>query len=120
MKFLAPLIVAAAALVVAAPAHATGGLVCRTAGAHPTEVSLGFGHVPGSPLILVRLLDAGRNVPVSAAQWWLDNQEVRVLLISTGALKQELVLRARRTGFVYDGNLWRSGKRRWVRCREDG
>ena len=120
MKLLASFAVAVAAFGLATPAQATGGLVCRTAGSKPIEVSLGFGHVPGSPLILVRLLDAGRNVPVSAAQWWLDNQEVRVLLISTGALKQELVLRARRTGFVYDGNLWRSGKRRWVRCREDG
>ena len=120
MKFFAQLIVAVAAFGLTAPAHATGGLVCRTAGARPIEVSLGFGHVPGAQLILVRLLDAGRNVPVSAAQWWLDNQEVRVLLISTGAHKQELLLRAKRTAHVYDGSLWRSGKRRWVRCREDG
>ena len=119
MKFFAPLVVAVA-LIVAAPAHATGGLVCRTAGARPIEVSLGFGHVPGSPLILVRLLDAGRNVPVSAAQWWLDNQEVRALLIGTGAHKQELLLRAKRTGYVYDGSLWRYGKRRWIRCCENG
>ena len=120
MKFLAPLVVAMAAVSHTVPAHATGGLICRTAGARPIEVALGFGHVPGSPLILVRLLDAGRTVPVSAAQWWLDNDEVRVVLISTGAQTQELLLRARRTGYVYDGSLWRSGKRRWVRCREDG
>jgi len=109
-----------AAVGLTTPAYATGGLVCRTAGARPIEVSLGFGHVHGSPLILVRLLDAGRNVPVSAAQWWLDNREVRVLLISTGAHTQELLLQGKRNGYVYDGSLWRSGKRRWVRCREDG
>ena len=107
-------------LMLAAPAYATGGLVCRTANARPIIVSVGFGHVPGSPLIASRLVDAGRAVPVSAAQWWLDNEEVRVLLISAGAQKQELLLRAKRNGFVYDGSLWRSGKRHWVRCREDG
>ena len=120
MKFLAPLIVAMAAFGLTTPAHATGGLICRTAGARPIEVSLGFGHVPGSPLIATRLLAAGRNVPVSAAQWWLDNQEVRLILVGANALRQELLLRAKRNGHVYDGNLWRSGKRRWVRCREDG
>lgn len=36
----------------AAPAHATGGLVCRTAGPRPIIVSAGFGHVRGALLIL--------------------------------------------------------------------
>ena len=114
------LLLAIALLVLGAtPALATGGLVCRTAGSRPVEVSLGFGHVPGSPLILARLLDNGRLVPVKSAQWWLDNDEVRIVLIDPGALRQELVLRARRKGFAYDGSLWRDGRRRWVRCRED-
>ena len=112
---LAPLL-----LLFSTPSHATGGLVCRTVGAKPIELSVGFGHVPGSPLILTRLVDTGRNVPVSAAQWWLDNQEVRLLLIGSNAMKQELLLRAKRNGYTYDGSIWRSGKRRWVRCREDG
>lgn len=114
---LAPLLMFAAA-----PAHATGGLVCRTAGAKPIEVSLGFGHVPGAPLIATRLLDNGRTVPVSAAQWWLDNAEVRVLLIGPNASKEELILRAKRNHarHFFDGSLLRNGKRRWVRCREDG
>lgn len=120
MKFLAPLIVAIAAAGLTTPAHATGGLICRTAGARPIVVSLGFGHVPGAPLILTQLVDRGRIVPVSAAQWWLDNDEVRVVLVGANALREELLLRAKRNGFVYDGSLWRSGKRRWVRCREDG
>ncbi len=118
-KLLLAISLAVAAASTTTPAHATGGLVCRTAGARPIEVALGFGHVPGSPLILARLLDAGRTVPVTAAQWWLDNQEVRVVLVGANALEQELLLRARRSGHVYDGALWRSGKRRWVRCRED-
>ena len=107
------------ALFAAVPADATGGLVCRTGGARPIEVSMGFGHVPGSPLILTRLLDNGRTVPVKPAQWWLDNDEVRLLLIDADARSQQLLLKARRNGLVYDGTLWRSGKRRWVRCRDN-
>jgi len=103
----------------AAPAGATGGLLCRTGGARPIEVSVGFGHVPGSPLILTRLIDNGSRVPVQSAQWWLDNREMRLVLISPVAMREELVLRARRNGYVYDGSVVRGGRRRWVRCRED-
>jgi len=80
---------------------------------------VGFGHVPGSPLILTRLIDDGRVVPVRQAQWWLDNSEIRLLLIAPGAQQEELTLRAKRNGYVYDGSMWRAGKRRWVRCHED-
>ena len=106
-------------IAVATPAQATGGLVCQTAGAQPIEVSVGFGHVPGSPLILTRLRDNGRNVPVKSAQWWLDNDEMRLLLIDPDARRRQLTLKVKRNGLVYDGSLWRDGKRRWVRCRDD-
>ena len=106
------------AVAVAAPAHATGGLVCRTAGDRPIEVALGFGHVPGAPLILTRLLDNGRAIPVQWAQWWLDNDEVRLLLIDPQARQEQVRLTATRNGHTYDGSLWRGGQRRWVRCRE--
>lgn len=106
------------ALFAATPAEATGGFVCRTAGANPVEVAVGFGHVPGSPLIARRLIDRGRLVPVADAQWWLDSKELRVLLISPQAQRKEVEVRAKRNGHVYDGSLWRGGKRRWVRCRE--
>lgn len=119
MKVLAPVLVVIA-IGVAAPAHATGGLICRTAGPRPIQVSVGFGHVPGSPLILTQLLDNGRTVPVKSAQWWLDNSEVRLLLVGPNAMREELLLRAKRNRWTYDGSLWRSGKRHWVRCREDG
>jgi len=108
------------ALGAAAPAFATGGLMCRTAGARPVEVSVGFGHVPGAPLIATRLIDNGRQVPVERAQWWLDRSEMRLLLIAPQALREEVLIRARRNGHTYDGSLWRNGKRRWVRCRDDG
>lgn len=113
------LLVLAVILLGATPAHATGGFVCRTAGDRPIEVSVGFGHVPGSPLILTRLLDNRRQVPVTSAQWWLDNSKLRLILVNPGVVRQELELRAKRNGFVYDGSLWRGGRRRWVRCRED-
>lgn len=106
------------ALGFAAPVHATGGFVCRTAGAKPIEVSVGFGHVPGAPLILTRLLDNGHPVPVKSAQWWLDNSDLRLILVSPDAVREEIELRATRNGLVYDGSLLRHGKRRWVRCRE--
>ena len=111
--FALPLLVA-----IAAPAQATGGFVCRTAGERPVEVSVGFGHVPGSPLIATRLLDGGRDVPVSQAQWWLDDSELRLLLVGPDAGRQEVMVKARRNGHTYDGSLWRNGLQQWVRCRE--
>jgi hypothetical protein len=102
----------------ASAANATGGLVCSTAGPRPIEVSLGFPHGFGAPLFATRLRDNGRDVPVTAPQWWLDNSEVRLLLFKPNEHRQELVLRAKRKGHVYDGNVWRGGQRRWVRCRE--
>ena len=105
-------------LLTATPAHATGGMVCRTAGPGQIEVSLGFPHGFGAPLFLARLRDNGRDVPVSAPQWWLDQSEVRLLLFKPNEHQQELLLRAKRRGHSYDGSLWRGGKRRWVRCSE--
>ena len=102
----------------ATPALATGGMTCRTAGPRPVEVNVGFGHVPGAPIIQSRLIDDGRNVPVSAPQWWLDDREMRVVLVSPEATRQELMLKVVRNGSNYDGSIWRGGKRRWVRCRE--
>ena len=105
-------------LAFAAPAKATGGLVCKTAGSNPIEVSLGFGHVPGSPLIATHLVDKGKVVPVEEAQWWLDDREMRVLLISPKAHREEVRIHATRNGHTYDGSIWRNGLQRWVRCRE--
>ena len=107
------------ALIAGTPAHATGGFVCRTAGAAPIEAAVGFGHVPGSPVIITRLIDGSRVVPSRHAQWWLDKDELRLLLVGTDAMREELLIRAKRNGHTYDGSLWRNGKRRWVRCRED-
>ena len=95
-------------------------MVCETAGAKPIEVAVGFGHAVGAPLIssATRLLDNGVEVPVIAPQWWLDGKEFRLLLADPDALRREAIIKARRNGDVYDGSIWRNGKRRWVRCRE--
>jgi hypothetical protein len=108
------------ALFAAGPAHATGGFVCRTAGPNPVMISIGFGHAVGAPLIAsaTRLSDNGRNVPVVAPQWWLDTSEFRLLLADPSAMRREAVIKTKRNGQVYDGSLWREGKRRWIRCRE--
>jgi len=112
------LFAALVATIAAAPAHATGGMTCRTAGAAPVEVSLVIGHVAGSPLVSARLVDNGRVVAVAKSQWWLDNSELRLLLSDPNAVRREVVIKAKRNGQVYDGSLWRGGRQRWVRCRE--
>jgi hypothetical protein len=108
-------------LTFSAPAHATGGLVCKTAGPQPIEVALGFGRVPSAPLFLARLLDNGREIPVNAPQWWMRSSELRLALTSEDALREELVLTAQWNdeSRSYDGSLWRAGRKRWVRCREN-
>ena len=102
----------------AAPAHASGGLVCRTAGARPIELAMVVSHTAVSAVVSARLTDNGRGVPVAVAQSWLEPNEVRLDLTDRNAARHELRLRAKRNGRNYDGSLWRHGQRRWVRCRE--
>jgi hypothetical protein len=106
------------ATLAAAPAHATGGFNCRTAGSRPVQVDIGFGHVPGAPLFSQRLIDNGRQVPVTAPSNHHCGAELRLLLASPDAMRREVILRARKNGPFYDGSIWRNGQRRWVRCRE--
>lgn len=101
-----------------APAEATGGLVCRTAEARPIELALVVSHAAVATVVSARLTDNGRGVAVVLAQSWLDSNELRLDLVDRNARRHELRLRARRSGSFYDGSLWRSAQRRWVRCRE--
>jgi hypothetical protein len=105
-------------LAFAVPAHATGGLTCRTAGARPIEVSLVIGHTAVLAVVQARLSDNRRNVPVSVAQSWLEPAELRLDLVNSNAMRREARLLAKKNGRFYDGSIWRGGKRRWVRCRE--
>lgn len=113
------LLVLLAAVIATAPASATGGLLCQTAGNRPVEVRLVVSHTAVPAVVSARLIDAGREVPVALAQAWLEPNEVRVDLTDRTAQRHLLRLRARRSGQYYDGSLWRGGQRRWVRCREN-
>ena len=105
-------------LLAATPAPATGGLVCRTAGAQPAEVSLVIGHTAVASVVSARLRERGRDVPVRVAQSWLEPNELRLDLVDPNTVRHEARIRAKRNGRAFDGTLWRAGKARWVRCRE--
>ena len=101
------LLATALALTAAGPALASGGLTCRTGGARAVQVDLAYGHVFGTGLVSSRLLDGGRNIPVEHPQWWLDRNEVRLVLTGPGAIREELRLVAKRNGEFFDGSIWR-------------
>lgn len=113
-----PFLASLACLALAAPAHATGGFVCRTADAEPLELTIGMGHVAGSPIVSLRLRESDSEMDVQAAQYWLDDRELRLLLTDPDSLERVAELRATRNGATYDGWVERNGKRRWIRCRE--
>lgn len=113
-------IAAVVSLIAATPAHATGGLICSTAGPRPATVALVISHTAVPAVVSARLDENGREVPVMTAQSWLEPSEVRVDLTDRNAMRHEARIRAtwRPKSQSYDGTLWRSGKRHWVRCRE--
>lgn len=115
MRFFFPALVC---LLVAAPVHATGGVICRTAGSRPIEAFIVISHTIVPSVVSVRLLDSGRYVPVHLAQSWLSPSELRLDLVDLNAVRHELRLRVDRKGRMYEGSLWRAGERRWARCRE--
>ena len=111
-------ILAAGALLLPAPAFATTGLICTTAGSAPVHLALAISHTAVPAVASARLTDNRREVPVVTAQSWFDAKEIRVDLVDRNAMRHEARLRAVKRGQAYDGTLWRGGKRRWVRCRE--
>jgi hypothetical protein len=113
-------LLALAAMLLAAPATATTGLICSTAGSPPVHLALAISHTAVPSVVSVRLTDNRREVPVAPAQSWFDKSEVRVDLVDRNAMRHEARIRAtwRLSSRSYDGSLWRNAKRRWVRCRE--
>ena len=111
---------AALALIAAAPAQASGGLMCRTAGPRPVTLALVVSHTAVPAVVSTRLTDNGRAIPAQTAQSWLDPTELRIDLTDRNAQRHEARLRAtwRAGSRSYDGSIWRDGQRRWVRCRE--
>ena len=106
------------AAALSAPAHATTGLICSTAGSPPIHLALAISHTAVPSVVSVRLTDNRREVPVVTAQSWFDAGEIRIDLVDRNAMRHEARVRAVKRGNAYDGTLWRGGKRRWVRCRE--
>ncbi|NCP19263.1 MAG: hypothetical protein GW855_08930 [Erythrobacter sp.] len=102
----------------ASPAHATGGMDCQTASDPHITISVGFGHTAGASLFSQRLYVADREIPVLAPQWWLDGEELRLLLTDEQANERVAVVKAVRNGETYDGSVTYQGKRHWIRCRE--
>ncbi len=112
------LLAAGTMLLAAAPANATTGLVCSTAGDRPIHIALVISHTAVPAVVSARLTDNRRQIPVVTAQSWFDSREVRVDLVDRNAMRHEARLRAVVRGRSYDGTLWRNGQRRWIRCRE--
>lgn len=114
------ILVCSVALLAAAPAQATTGLLCNTGRDAPIHLALAVSHTAVPSVVSVRLTDRRREVPVVTAQSWFDQSEVRVDLTDRNATRHEARLRAswRATTQSYDGSLWRNGRRHWVRCRE--
>lgn len=110
-----PLVFAASA-----PAHATAGMFCSTGGANSVDLSLVISRVVAGPLVSASLIDNGTEVQTEKAQWWLDDKEMRLILIDPNAEREELVLVAKRRGDDYVGTLKRGGRSRPVRCKESG
>ena len=112
-----PIALSALALL-ASPAYATGGFQCRTAADPRIEITLGFGHTAGSALFSQRLRVDGKDIPVDAPQWWLDDGELRLVLTDPQANERLAVVKAVRKGDAYDGSVLYQGRHHWIRCRE--
>ena len=72
----------------------------------------------GSALFVHRLQVDGRDVPVDAPQWWLDDSELRLVLTDRQANERLAVVKAVRKGDAYDGSVLYQGRHHWIRCRE--
>ena len=105
-------------LALSAPASATGGFLCKTARSPEIEIAVGFGHVPGAPIVAKRLRVNGKEVPASIPQWWLNDEEMNLEMTSPDAMESLLVMRTTRKGWNYDGQVIYRGKTHWIRCKE--
>lgn len=112
------LLALAALGLIASPANATGGMTCSTASKPTISIDVGFGHTAGSGLFSARLSVDGEDIAVVAPQWWLDDEELRLLLTDEQASERLAVVKAKRNGDTYDGSVIYKGNRHWIRCYE--
>ena len=103
----------------AAPAVATGGVLCKTAAEPEIEIAIGFGHVAGAPVVSRRLRVDGKTVPGIVPQWWLNDDELNLQMTTPDSLESLLVMKTRRQGWHYDGQVTWAGRTHWIRCKEN-
>ena len=114
-------LVAATLGLFSSPANATGGFLCKTAGAEKIELSVGIGHVPGGPLIGHQLKRGERKLDTQAEQWWFNDAEMRILLTDAKTLDRVAIMETRRQKNrweTFDGTITIGGQRHWIRCYE--
>jgi hypothetical protein len=108
----------------AAPAAATGGFSCATAGAAPLRLAIVTAHGVAPAVAQVRLTERGRTLSSAApgaelliAQSWIDSRELKLDLTDTAFQRYEARLRARITGrLTAAGTITRNGMTRPIRC----
>jgi hypothetical protein len=115
-------LIAAAALLAASPAFATGGFECRpVTGAGPV-LGIAIGHTVAARLFSATLSEGGRKVPVQIGQSWIDSRHLWLDLVDPNATRMEAKLRAtfqpRLRGRPAMGTLERGGRTYRVRCVE--
>jgi hypothetical protein len=120
----------AGAVLLAAPASATGGYVCRpVSGAGPSlAVVTGHGVAANAVAATIRdgrrqLSTSGPNAALTIAQSWIDDHDLRIDIVDRNVVRYEARLRAR---FVQPGRggravgtLTRNGRVQRVRCEVD-
>ena len=111
-------------LLIAAPAHATGGFDCEATDGSGIGMSGTVGRVVGAPLVGAALHLGDRTLATTdadprivIARSWIDEHEIRVDLADPRLERFEARLRARpaRDGTA-SGTLERDGRTRPVRC----
>lgn len=119
-------------LAAAMPAHATGGMECRTGTGRGPIVAFGFPHgiapqvfsasIQDGPLTLRTggLIEAGRLRSLAVGQSWIDRELVMLDLVDAQVTRFEGQLRARftRRGEAAVGTFVRNGRTWRVRCVE--
>ena len=120
--------VALSLLFAASPVLATGTIHCRSQLQPDLEVYLAVGYAGDASIASARLIDAGRvlqtdDLPDSPrlGQSWLDDQDLRVVIVDSNhenVLARLLATRRGPTG-RYAGSLRYRGRTYAVSCRSD-
>ena len=121
---------AAAGLLCATPAFATGGFECRPVSGTGPTLTIGIGHGPSMRPFAVwiregkRILSTNRaeGEPLMVGQSWIDGQYLWLDLLDANAVRFEAKLRAsfqpKMRGRPAIGALVRNGRTYRVRCIE--